>query len=565
MKARSLLLSLLSTLVLSCATVPPPAPRPALDLKIVNGRIVDGTGAPWFRGDVGVRGDTIVRVGDLADVSAARTIDAGGRVVAPGFIDLLGQSERVVLDDPKVEAKVRQGVTTEVSAEGWSPGPNSEAASRTGRTDERAGWPTLGAFFDQLAAKGSAINFALFMGATNARSIVIGSIDRVATEEELARMEALVDEGMRDGAIGLSTSLIYVPATFAPTEELVRLARVASRYGGVYFSHIRTEGEGILDALDEAIRIGKEASIPVNVWHLKTSGTPNHGRMGEVLARIEAARREGVDIAANMYPYTASSTGLTTLVPTWALEGGYQEFLGRLKDPSTRARIAEYVRTDSIPGHTGGAEGILVTRIPGTGLDALEKKNLAQIAAELGLDPVEALFHLYERSNSTPSGVFFKMSEPDVQTALRHPFVAFGSDSGSVPESRRASGAHPRAYGTFPRVLGHYSRDLGLLSLEEAVRKMTSLAAARAQLADRGLIRPGMKADIVVFDPDAIADRATFQDPHQYSVGVEHVIVNGSLVLESGTMTGNLPGRPLRGPGFTPGKRTGATGPGQQR
>ncbi len=550
MKARTLVLSLLSILLVSCATTHAPA-KPPLDLKIVNGRIVDGTGAPWYRGDVGVRGDTIVRIGDLSAVPAAKTIDAAGRVVAPGFIDLLGQSERVVLEDPRLEAKVRQGVTTEVSAEGWSPGPNAEAAARSGRTDERAGWPTLGDFFRELEARGSAVNFALFMGATNARSIVIGSIDRAATEDELARMEALVDEGMRDGAIGLSTSLIYVPATFAPTEELVRLARVAARYGGVYFSHIRTEGDGILDALGEAIRIGRESDIPVNVWHLKTSGTANHGRMAEVLARIEAARREGVDIAANMYPYTASSTGLTTLVPTWALEGGYGAFLERLKDPATRARIAEYVRTDSIPGHTGGASGILVTRIPGTGLDSLEKKTVAEIAAELGLDPVEALFHLFERSNNTPSGVFFKMSEEDVQTALRHPIVAFGSDSGSVPESRRASGAHPRAYGTFPRVLGHYGRELGLLSLEEGVRKMTSLAAARAQLADRGLIRPGMKADIVVFDPDTIADRATFQDPHQYAVGVEHVIVNGSAVLESGTMTGNLPGRPLRGPGFT--------------
>jgi dihydroorotase/N-acyl-D-amino-acid deacylase len=551
MKARLLFLSLFSAILLSCATATPPAPRPDLDLKIVNARVVDGTGAPWFRADVGVRGDAIVELGDLAAVSAAKTIDAAGLVVAPGFIDLLGQSEGSVLVDPRVESKVRQGVTTEVTGEGWSPGPNAEASAREGRTPGRAGWPTLADYFDELESRGSAINFALFMGASNARSIVIGNVDRVATDEELARMEVLVEEAMRDGAIGLSSSLIYVPATFASTEELVRLARAASRHGGVYFSHIRTEGDGILSALDEAVRIGKEASIPVNVWHLKTSGTANHGRMGEVLARIEAARREGVDIAANMYPYTASSTGLTILVPTWALEGGYAAFLQRLSDPATRARIAEHVRIESIPGHTGGAAGILVSRIPGTGLGALEKKNLEQIAAELGLDPVDALFHLFERSTSSPAGVFFKMNEEDVRTALRHPLVSFGSDSGAVPESRRTSGAHPRGYGTFPRVLGHYSRELGLLSLEEGVRKMTSLAAARAQLPDRGLVRPGMKADLVVFDPDTVADRATFEDPHRYSAGIEHVIVNGSLVLESGAMTGNLPGRPLRGPGHT--------------
>lgn len=549
MKARSSVLSLLSLFVLSCATAPP-APRPELDLKIANGRIVDGTGAPWFRGDVGVRGDTIVGIGDLSAVSAAKTIDAAGRIVSPGFIDLLGQSEGSVLTDPRVEGKVRQGVTTEVTGEGWSPGPVAEASAAERRAAGRPAWSTLGEYFDVLEGRGSAINFAIFMGATNARSIVIGNIDRAPTADEMTRMEALVEEGMRDGAIGLSTSLIYVPATFAETEELVRLARVASRYGGVYFSHIRTEDEGILSAIDEAVRIGREASIPVNVWHLKTSGVANHGRMGEVLARIESARREGVDIAANMYPYTASSTGLTTLVPTWALEGGYAAFLERLKDPATRARIADHARARSIPAHTGGAAGILVARIPGTGLDEFERKTLQQIADALGIDPVEALFRLYEGSSGTPSGVFFKMNEEDVLTALRHPFVSFGSDSGAVPESRRSAGAHPRAYGTFPRILGHYARELGAIPLEEAVRKMTSLAAARAQLADRGLIRPGMKADIVVFDPDVVADRATFENPHQYSVGIEHVIVNGSPVLESAVMTGNLPGRALRGPGL---------------
>ncbi|MGH9458506.1 MAG: N-acyl-D-amino-acid deacylase family protein [Thermoanaerobaculia bacterium] len=533
---------------LGCATVPP-APPP-LDLKIVNGRIVDGTGAPWFRGDVGVRGDTIVAVGDLRDVAAARVIDARDRMIAPGFIDLLGQSQGSVLVDPSLEAKIRQGVTTEVTGEGWSPGPIRPEDAAERRAEGQPAWTTLGEYFDVLEQQGTATNFALFVGATNARSLVIGSNDRDATEEEIRRMEAIVEQAMREGAIGLSTSLIYVPATFASTEELVRLARVAARHGGVYFSHIRNEGDEIVPALEEAFRIGREAEIPVNVWHLKVSGPRNHGRMGEVLAKIEEARWSGVDVAANMYPYVASSTGLTMLAPTWALEGGYGAFLERLRDPATRSRVADDIRRLGLPSRATSADGVLVTSMPGSDLDQYEKKTLEQIAVMMGTDPIEALLRLYEASPRAPGAVYFTMSEEDVQTALRHPWVAIGADSGSVPESRRAAGAHPRAYGTFPRILGHYARDLGLFPVEEAVRKMTSLSAARAQLRDRGIVRAGMKADLVVFDPERVRDVATFEDPHHYSVGIDHVIVNGVAVLDEGVMTGALPGRVLRGPGY---------------
>ena len=547
---RALLSALLCALALSCASVRPAAPPAALDLKIVHGRIVDGTGAPWFRGDVGVRGDRIVAVGDLGATPALRTIDAGGRMVAPGFIDLLGQSQGSVLIDPSLEGKIRQGVTTEVTGEGWSPGPVSEEQAAERQAAGERAWRTLGDYFAVLERQGIATNFAFLVGATNPRAIVLGMGDRDPNEEEMVRMEGLVDAAMRDGAIGISTSLIYVPATFAETEELVRLAAVARRHGGVYFTHIRNEGDDIMPALEEAFEIGRRTGIPVNIWHLKTSGPANHGRMPSVIAKIEEARREGVDVAANMYPYIASSTGLTMLVPSWALEGGYAAFQRRLRDPELRAKIAAEVERSGLPSRATGADGVLVTRIPNRELEHLERKNLEQIAGEMGVPPIEALLRLYEQSPSAPGAVYFTMNEEDVQFALRQPFIAIGADSGSVPASRRSQGAHPRAYGTFPRVVGHYARDLGLFSVEEAVRKMTSLAAARAQLRDRGVIREGMKADIIVFDPETIRDRSTFEDPHQYSEGVEAVIVNGVAVLEGGEMTGARPGRVLRGPGW---------------
>jgi len=509
-----------------------------MDLKITNARILDGTGAPWFRGDIGVRGDTIAAIGDLSAVEAKSTIDANQRIVAPGFIDLLGWSQGSVLEDPAVEAKVRQGVTTEVTGEGNSPGP-----SLTGR------FRTLADYLDAVDKRGAAINFAQLLGASNPREMVIGNTNRQPTPEEMQQMERIVEQAMRDGAIGIGSSLIYVPAMYSTAEELINLSRVAVKYGGVYFSHIRDEGDHIDDALDEAFRIGRESGIPVNIWHLKVGGRANWGRMPHVIARIEEARAAGIDVAANVYPYAASSTGLSTLAPNWALEGGYGDFQARLKKPEDRPRIAEVLRMQVLKR---GERGIYVSQIYSPALAQYEKKFIEQIAAEMNLPPEEALMKLFEESTPSPRVIFFSMNEDDVRYALRQPWISVGSDASSPGADMRAknTAVHPRAYGTFPRVLGRYVRDEKLMSLEEAVRRMTSQAAARTNLRDRGILREGMKADLIVFDPETVRDVSTFEDPHHFSEGITDVVVNGVSVLRDGKMTGELPGRTIRGRGY---------------
>jgi len=509
-----------------------------MDLKITNARILDGTGAPWFRGDIGVRGDTIVAIGDLSAVEAKSTIDAGQRIVAPGFIDLLGWSQVSVLDDPSVEAKVRQGVTTEITGEGNSPGP-----TLTGR------FRTLGDYLDAVDKRGAAINFAQLLGASNPREMVIGNTNRQPTLEEMQQMEHIVEQAMRDGAIGIGSSLIYVPAMYSTAEELINLSRVAVKYGGVYFSHIRDEGDHIDDALDEAFRIGRESGIPVNIWHLKIGGRANWGRMPHVIARIEEARASGIDVAANVYPYAASSTGLSTLAPNWALEGGYDDFQARLKKPEDRPRIAEALRAQVAKRGDGG---IYVAQIFNPAFAQYEKKFIEQIAAEMNLPPEEALVKLFEESTPSPRVIFFSMNEDDVRYALKQPWISVGSDASSPGPDLRAknTAVHPRAYGTFPRVLGRYVRDEKLMTLEEAVRRMTSQAALRTNLRDRGILREGMKADLIVFDPETVRDVSTFEDPHHFSEGISDVIVNGVAVLREGVMTGALPGRTIRGMGY---------------
>jgi len=539
---------LLLLLFSACATAPKPA---MLDLKIINGRIIDGTGAPWYRGDVGVRGDTIVSIGDLSNFAATTTIDAHDNVVAPGFIDLLGQSQYAVFQDPHLEAKVRQGITTEVTGEGSSPGPLSQRQIDAANPNNRPKWHTLGEWFSLLEKNRSAINFALFVGADNPREMVIGDVNRPPTADEMREMEAIVDQAMREGAIGLSTSLIYLPAMYSTTDEIINLARVAAKHGGVYFSHIRDEGDKIDSALDEAFCIGREAKIPVNIWHLKVGGRTNWGRMPHVIERINAARAEGLDVAANVYPYAASSTSLSTLAPDWALEGGYADFKKRLADPADRARIAETLQAQFTKR---GPKGIYITRIGNPAFAQYEKHFVDEIATMMNVAPDEAMMQLFANTNSSPSVIFFSMDEPDVQTALKQSFVSIGSDSGSPTPASRAAGqaVHPRAYGTFPRVLGHYVRDEHLFTLEEAVRKATSQAADRTNLSDRGVLRPGMKADVVIFDPLKIRDVSTYEDPHHFSEGILDVIVNGSPVLRDGAMTNALPGRVLRGRGFQP-------------
>jgi len=522
----------------ACATTHPPMHD--FDLMITNGRVVDGTGAPWFRADVGIRGDRIVAIGDLSHQTAASTIDAHEHIVSPGFIDLLGQSQSSVFADPTLEAKVRQGVTTEVTGEGESPGPSNAPGAR---------WPRFRDYLDAIDHRGSAINFALFVGASNPREMVIGTINRQPTAAELQQMEGIVDQAMRDGAIGISTSLIYLPAMYSTTDEIIAMAKVAAKYDGVYFTHMRDEGTQIDLGLDEAFRIGREAKIPVNIWHLKVGGRAVWGKMPHVVDRINAARAEGIDVAANAYPYIASATSLSTLAPDWALEGGYAEFQKRLADPEQRAKIDEELKAQVAKR---ADRGIYVARIDNPALAQYQKKFIEQIAAEMNVTPDEALIRLFSETKGSPAVIFFSMNEEDVRTALKQPWVSIGSDSGSPTPDARARGVatHPRAYGTFARVLGHYSRDEHLFTLEEAVRKMTSQAADRVHLEDRGVLRPGMKADVVVFDADRIRDVATFEDPHHFSEGVLDVIVNGTPVLRDGVIMKALPGRALRGKGY---------------
>src|SRR5437588_4206470 len=487
-------------LALTCTAEPTPGTRnsalgtPGYDLRIINGDVIDGTGRARFRADVGIRGDKIAAIGDLSHATAMTTIDARNQVVTPGFIDLLGHSESSVLIDANLEGKVRQGVTTELTGEGHSPGPLSEAMAAEMERTKPPGWPpvswrTLGEFMKVIEKRGSAINFAFFIGAANPREIVIGTVNRVPTADELKRMEAIVDQAMREGAIGMSTALIYPPGNFATTEELIALAKHSSSY----WTHLRSESSGEMPAFDEAFRIGREAHVPINTFHIKAGG-PMRGHMPEIIAKIEAAQKSGLDIKSNIYPYTATATDLTSIVPSWALEGGYLQFVARLKDPAIRARVAQAMRV-------GDGSTIMLRQIPSPTLKQFERERLNQIAAEMHTNPPEAALRLFEGSVSSPIGIYFGLSEEDMQYALKQPWVSVGSDSGAVVGVMRDAGAHPRAYGTFPRVAGYYVRDIHLFALEEAVRKMTSQAASRARFKDRGVSRVGVQRDVSGFKP----------------------------------------------------------------
>lgn len=533
-----------ATAIPSSRDLSSPAAPADFDLRIVNGQIINGSGKPRFRADIGVRGDAIIAIGDLSSRTSAQTIDASGQVVTPGFIDLLGHSESSVILDPRLEGKVRQGVTTEVTGEGHSPGPLDDAMIAEANRTKPPGYPevtwrTLDDFMKVVERKGTAINFAFYAGAANPREIVMGGADRAPTAAELAKMEEMMDVSMRAGAVGMSTALIYPPGRFATTQELIALQRVVARYGGSYWTHLRSESETMKNALEEAFRIGRESHSPVNIFHLKTGGSMR-GKMAEVVAAIEAAQKSGLDVKASVYPYTATSTDLTSIVPAWALDGGYLQFVKRLSDPATREKVAGSLRI-------GDPTGILIRNIPGaTPLKRFERKRVSEIAAAMSVTPAEAVLRIFEASNSSPIAIYFGLREEDLRYAMKQPWVAVGSDSGAVVGAMREAGAHPRAYGTFPRILGHYVRDVQLFTLEEAVRKMTSLAASRVPLPDRGSLLVGKRADIVVFDPATIRDVSTYEDPHHFSEGISAVIVNGRAVLAGGKMTGQLPGRVLR-------------------
>jgi dihydroorotase/N-acyl-D-amino-acid deacylase len=541
----------------SLAAGAPQAATPApCDLLFTGGRVVDGTGAPWFRADVCVRGGRVAAVGDLGAAPAKRRIDASRLVVAPGFIDMMGQSEYNVLVDNRAASKITQGITTEITGEGTSIAPvNARMIADSKESYDHYGvtpnWTTLDGYFKEFERRGSAINLATFVGAGGVRNLVIGKDDRPPTAAELRAMEAAVAEAMEQGALGLSTSLIYVPDNFASTEEIVALAKVAARYGGTYITHQRDEGDGIDRSLDEVFRIAREARIPTQIYHLKTSGKPNWGRMPAVLKRIEEARAEGLDVSADQYPWTASSNALDESLPIWVREGGADKLVARLGDPATRARARQDFLKDN-PDWPEGAARILVTSVLNPALKKYEGKTIAEIARLESKDPLDALMDVVVADRGNTGRVSFGMSEEDVKAALKHPLVSFATDSPAMAEdgilSREKS--HPRAWGSAPRILGKYVREEKLLTLEEAIRKMTSLPASRMRLPDRGILSPGMAADLVAFDPETVRERSTYADPLHYSEGIAYVAVNGELVVDGGKITAARPGRALRGPGW---------------
>lgn len=534
------------------------------DVVITNGHIIDGTGSPWYSGDIGIRDGKIAAIGNLAVAARKRTIDAQGKVVAPGFIDMLGQSELTILVDPRVPSKIYQGITTEVTGEGTSVAPLNDAIIQADRGAYQhyhitPDWRTLGQYFARLERQGIGINLASYVGATQVRRMVLRDDDKQPSPEQLEQMKELVRQAMRDGAVGVSTSLEYAPAPYAKTEELIALASEASKFGGIYATHMRNESDAVLPAIDEALRIGHEAHIPVEIWHIKVAGKENWGRMPEVVAKINAARAQGADISANTYAYTAWFNSLSAFVPPWAHDGGDAKLIERLKDPATRARIRKDMMTPSqewdnewqeIPG----PESVLIGVVQNPQLLPLQGKTLADFAKMWNKDPMDALFDLLIEDKAFTEVAVFGMSEPDVVLALQQPWVSIDNDSsGTSPEGILGEEhPHPRAYGTFPRILRKYVRDEKKLTLEDAIRKFSALPAQRMRFTDRGVLKAGMWADIVIFDPDTIHDLATFDNPNQLSQGMEYVLVNGVPVVDLGKMTGSKPGKMLRGAGYMP-------------
>lgn len=531
------------------------------DVLLHHGRIVDGTGNPWFEADLAIRGDRIAAIGDLKDARASLSLDAHGLVVAPGFIDMLGQSELTVLVDPHLRSKITQGITTELTGEGGSVAPMTEyiiGELKPTLLDLRIAidWIDLAGYVRRVGTNGSAINFAHLVGATQVRAAVLKGENRQPTPTELEAMRRHVARAMEQGAFGLSTSLIYPPAAFADTHELVELARVAASYGGFYASHIRGESDNLIEALREAEQIGEQARIPVEIWHFKSAGRRNWGKITAAIAEIESARERGIDMTADMYPYEAAATDLSACLPPTAAEGGLTALVGRLKDPAARTAIRKEIehpsaRWENLYQLVGGAPGVLIAGVRTEPNRKYQGKRLSEVAAARGTDPIDTLFDLLIEEGGSIDAIYFMMDEADVRAAMAVPWVAFDCDAPGVqPEGILGEkSVHPRAYGTFPRVLGHYARDERVLRLEDAVRKMTSLPARRLGLRDRGLLRPGFYADLVVFDPGKIIDRATFDSPHRYSEGIVHLFVNGQRVIDTGKVTAALPGRILQGPG----------------
>jgi N-acyl-D-amino-acid deacylase len=532
------------------------------DLIIRNGRVIDGSGRPAYRADVAIKGDRIEEIGDLRSARAKREIDARGQVVAPGFIDMLGQSEQFVLIDPRAMSKVMMGVTTEITGEGESIAPLNDRILKEQEDFNRRfnltiDWRTLGEYFKRLDKQGAGVNLGTFVGATQVREYVIGYDNRPPTAAELEQMKKLVADAMKDGALGVSTSLQYVPARFAKTDEIVELARVAHQYGGIYITHQRSEANAIDDSMKEVFEIARRAHIPAEIWHFKTAYQKNWGRMPEMLRRIAAARRSGLKITADVYPYVAGSTSLSACLPPWAQEGGTDRMIARLRDPQTRERLKGEISADSktwenIYLGSGGPGGILIASVVNRDLESSQGKRLSEIASDQNKNPLDALFDFIIADHGQTGAIFFMMKESDMQAALKAPFVSICTDNGARATDGPLAGSksHPRGWGTYPRILGKYVRDEKLMPLEFAIHKMTELPASNVGLKQRGLLREGYFADITIFDPKTVIDRATFADPNQYPVGINFVIVNGQIEVDNGQRTPAEAGRVLRGPGY---------------
>ena len=558
MSLRIASLALLSVLA-ACGFRSPPV----YDVILRNGTVYDGNGRAPVRGDLAIQGDSIVAIGDLGAATARSTIDVSGLAVAPGIINMLSWATEDLIVDGRSQSDIRQGVTLEVFGEGWSMGPLSDSMkavekSLQGDIKYDITWTTLGEYLEHLERKGVATNVASFVGATTVRIHELGEEDRAPTAEELARMRALVRQAMEEGALGVGSSIIYAPGFYAKTDELIALSEEAGKYGGMYISHMRSEGNNLLPAIEELITIAREANVPAEIYHLKAAGAQNWPKMDSAIARVNAARAEGLRITADMYTYTAGATGLDAAMPPWVQEGGLEQWRKRLQDPEIRARVLNEMRTptsqwESLYLLSGSPERVLLVAFKQDSLKHLTGKTLAEVAKARGKSPEDVAIDLVIQDNSRVGTVYFLMSEENVQKQIALPWLSFGSDAGSMaPEGVfLKSNPHPRAYGNFARVLGKYVRDEKVITLEEAVRKLSALPAANLKLKRRGELKPGYFADVIVFDPLEIRDHATFDKPHQYATGMKHVFVNGTQVLRDGEHTGALPGRVVRGPGWT--------------
>jgi N-acyl-D-amino-acid deacylase len=540
------------------------APAENYDVIIRNGRIIDGSGNPWISGDLAIRGDRIAAIGHLnSSTTAKRVIDATGLVVSPGFIDMLGQSEMALLIDNRSLSKLSQGITTEITGEGMSIAPQDAKTLASLEPDLdryklKVDWTTLGEYFKRLEKSGTPLNIGTYVGAGQVREAVIGDDARDPTPEELEKMKSLVAQAMQDGAFGISTALIYPPGHYAKTEELIELAKVVSQYGGLYASHMRSEGQTEVTAIEEAMRIGREAHLPVEIFHLKVIGKHRWGTMPKIVGMIQAARDSGQDISANMYPYVAGGTALASSLPPWVADGGVDKLLERLHEPATRGKIKkemaiEQPNWENLYLGSGGASGILLSGIENPDFKRYNGKTLAQLAVAEGKDPLDALMDLVLADNAQTGAIYFIASEKDLRYGLKQAWTSIGLDGSelSLDGPLFDPHEHPRAFGSMPRFLGHYVRDEQLLPLEQAVRKITSLPAQRERLRDRGLLKDGFFADITIFDPATIIDKATYETPTQISQGIKYVFVNGELEYEEGGLTGAMAGRALRGPGWT--------------